>query len=1138
MFDSYAAELLANLPLLNDEEKLEAQRALAAGYFLTITRRLRGAELPANENQAKEVCSTLRRTANSLSYVALSDDSAPEDSGTHGAAFAAAEALSILSELTYRNHLPDGAWCDEATGAALEAGLLYMIAGYDVDARATYRPHESRARLHLGGVWSSLLRELDSLCKGIPTTRRYKEIDPTRFARPDLVTYVRQWAAARVAIAVREYRCWLCGAAELPLDEIESQLASIRASLAKAVVREDELLPWASVGTLQFADLNYLCTLLLRAIKATSGRAAIAKFPAPSDASPEFVAEFNTYLTSRSMGHGGNHPRPFLWPSAVRYLDGVRAGSKSAVVSTPTGSGKSHLAEIAVVNALASGWVLYLAPTNALVAQIRRDLQRGLRSFSTVEVSAFLGGMEYTIGEEPILGAVTQVRVMTPEKASLFIRLYPEAFETCSLCVLDECHVIGEASRGAVADALMAHLSGLAPNAGFLLMSAMISNADHLAGWLSSLRPDDPPTVPIDSAWRPCRTMRGLIALDAKSLRAQKLRAADFFKTAPASRVNYSAPLGLTAVVGLSGPWTADDSRDYLGARLPIAFDGKLRRDGSVNDAGWKNDAGRSVSAMLAASGLPTINFILANKHHAFSSAESVSVTFANGRRRIGLSDDVSAMMDLAEAELGTRSRLRDLLVSGVAVHTAALLPMERQASEKLFGDGSVSLMFATATLAMGLNLPAMAVVISGTSIGDPTEDISVETLTARTDATILNSFGRAGRPGVSNRGIALLVTDHPYRADLTPDMNPVTATEKYPVLSKRDASVEIHSPIERLIDSVVEGGELLLGEDADRDQFLVLLSAPETHSRATLSRTFGAYHRRDLLSDEILTSLDDAVSAAWTAQLADLSAPDWIVDVAIRSGLTVERAALIWQSYQGIVSKYDLSVSYSTTVWTNLFFRILAGMPVAKMGAYLPQRSTTAKSFRIRMFDAAADIELGKPGSNFAWLRSWMQAKSILLQFMGGADYATIAKQYLGLPLDEQCDEGRGSGKPLPKTIELLSSFTYQLSLDAGCFVAIHERALTQADAGPVPETLSVLPQALRYGCDCPITLAWFTTSLQNRVVAHHLARRFSLPSEKDVAGARHGWMHDRLKSWVSSQEVELDPVLSAAKTLLRGTV
>src|SRR5438132_12435056 len=89
------------------------------------------------------------------------------------------------------------------------------------------------------------------------------------------------------------------------------------------------------------------------------------------------------------------------------------------------------------------------------------------------------------------------------------------------------------------------------------------------------------------------------------------------------------------------------------------------------------------------------------------------------------------------------------------------MLEVEKIASEMLFKGRWVPLMFATGTLAQGLNLPAIAVVIAGTRIGDPRGE-NIDVVKQRKFSQLLNAAGRAGRAGFANQGVVITIPDTP----------------------------------------------------------------------------------------------------------------------------------------------------------------------------------------------------------------------------------------------------------------------------------------------------------------------------------------------------------------------------------------
>lgn len=100
---------------------------------------------------------------------------------------------------------------------------------------------------------------------------------------------------------------------------------------------------------------------------------------------------------------------------------------------------------------------------------------------------------------------------------------------------------------------------------------------------------------------------------------------------------------------------------------------------------------------------------------------------------------------------------LKKVMNHCVAFHHAGMVRSDRDVVEKMFKNGEVKMLVATATLAWGVNLPAYAVIIKGTDIYDPNQ-------TDSRDISILDvqqMFGRAGRPQYDTSGEATLMTDH-----------------------------------------------------------------------------------------------------------------------------------------------------------------------------------------------------------------------------------------------------------------------------------------------------------------------------------------------------------------------------------------
>ena len=146
--------------------------------------------------------------------------------------------------------------------------------------------------------------------------------------------------------------------------------------------------------------LKWIIDLLQRVMDGFAERGLLfTEFPDPSPSSDKWYK----YLEHRAKAN-----RALLWPA---HLEAISKGSTnpqtSMVISMPTGSGKSFIAEMRIAASLQNAdnaWVLYIVPTNALVRQVTRDLRRALEPLVTV-VRGFVTdkGIYLSLSGEPII---------------------------------------------------------------------------------------------------------------------------------------------------------------------------------------------------------------------------------------------------------------------------------------------------------------------------------------------------------------------------------------------------------------------------------------------------------------------------------------------------------------------------------------------------------------------------------------------------------------------------------------------------------------------------------------------------------------------------------------------------------------
>jgi hypothetical protein len=190
--------------------------------------------------------------------------------------------------------------------------------------------------------------------------------------------------------------------------------------------------------------------------------------------------------------------------------------SRAVVVDLPTSGGKTTLAQFRMLQALNQfdadkGWVAYVAPTRALVAQLTRRLREDFSPLDIL-VEQLTGAIEIDAFEEAMLAAQSEVvpfhiLVSTPEKLHLVIRNKKVA-RPLALVVMDEAHSIEDEERGLRIELLLATIKRECDRANFLLLMPFVPNAGDLARWLGA---DAGKTISIGtSPWQPNERAVGL----------------------------------------------------------------------------------------------------------------------------------------------------------------------------------------------------------------------------------------------------------------------------------------------------------------------------------------------------------------------------------------------------------------------------------------------------------------------------------------------------------------------------------------------------------------------------------------------------------------------------------------------------
>lgn len=194
-----------------------------------------------------------------------------------------------------------------------------------------------------------------------------------------------------------------------------------------------------------------------------------------------------------------------LWPSQLEAARRAVEPHDDLVVALPTSAGKTRIAELCILRALADGLrVVYVTPLRALSAQLERTLGRTFRPLGFT-VSSLYGASGVTLEDVRTLRSA-QIVVSTPEKLDFSMRQEPAVLDDVALIVLDEGHMIGESSREVRYEVLVQRLLSR-PDAGtrrIVCLSAIFSAGESFSDFTEWLRSDEPGD-PIESKWRPTR---------------------------------------------------------------------------------------------------------------------------------------------------------------------------------------------------------------------------------------------------------------------------------------------------------------------------------------------------------------------------------------------------------------------------------------------------------------------------------------------------------------------------------------------------------------------------------------------------------------------------------------------------------
>ncbi|MDW0291124.1 MAG: DEAD/DEAH box helicase [Nitrososphaeraceae archaeon] len=384
-------------------------------------------------------------------------------------------------------------------------------------------------------------------------------------------------------------------------------------------------------------------------------------------------------------------------PQELALSKGVMNGN-NVLVTTPTSSGKTLIGLMGMINILNMGKkVVYLTPLKALATEKFNEFKviTDLSCFRNRRVNIGISTGDYDSSGSELNDK--DVIILTNEKMDSILRHDSNWIYNVGLFIIDEIHLLTERERGPALEIILTKIKLMPQKPQIIGISATISNSDEVAEWLTC--------EPIQSNWRPTELIEGVY---------------NYGKVTMNDGTNYDIDnMGIT-----------DNTTSAITS---------LAMDSITNDGGQ--------SLVFAETRKRTVS--LAKK-----TSEIVAKFLDKTSIKLAQKAGVEILKEGDDTEL-TRT-LSSTVAKGVGFHHAGLGAKSRQIVEKAFRNGIVKILFATPTLAAGVNLPARRVIITSIFRYDYQYGGNVPMSVLQ----YKQICGRAGRPAYDKYGEAIIIAD------------------------------------------------------------------------------------------------------------------------------------------------------------------------------------------------------------------------------------------------------------------------------------------------------------------------------------------------------------------------------------------
>ena len=417
------------------------------------------------------------------------------------------------------------------------------------------------------------------------------------------------------------------------------------------------------------------------------------------------------------------------------------------LVCAPTGAGKTVVGEFAVHLALAAGRkCFYTTPIKALSNQKHNDL---VARYGPERIGLLTGDQS--------INGDGDVVVMTTEVLRNMLYANSPVLYGLSFVVMDEVHFLADRMRGAVWEEVILHLPD---DVRLVSLSATVSNAEEFGGWIQTVRGDT--TVVVDEH-RPVPLWQHVMV-------GKRLFDLFDYRASGAAKSGRELLVDPELLRHIANRREADRLADW-----------QPRGRGRGRPSIYRPPGRPDVIGTLDREGLlPAITFIFsrAGCDAAVKQCLRSSLRLTSDEERVRIADVIDRRTaDLNEADLVVLDyhEWREGLLRGLAAHHAGMLPIFRHTVEELFTAGLVKAVFATETLALGINMPARTVLL------ERLVKFNGEQHMPLTPGEYTQLTGRAGRRGIDVEGHAVVL----WHPDIDPaEVAGLASTRTFPLRS------------------------------------------------------------------------------------------------------------------------------------------------------------------------------------------------------------------------------------------------------------------------------------------------------------------------------------------------------------------